>query len=187
MAGGRPFVIRWGWTSGGGHFLTARGFVGSNTNGNVYLYDPWSGERIMSYLGTVSSPAHNWSHTLRLTGVTMPSADINVNGNEGPNFFAPSTTSLNVNISLNPNGHTNAADFWVVYEIGGTTFYLDRWGNLTTIPTPWRQGPLTTINQSVYSGTLPIGTYNMYFGVDLTQNGVLDGDLYWDTIRLTVF
>ncbi len=187
MAGGRPFVIRWGWTSGGGHFLTAGGFVGSNTNGNVYYYDPADTEQIDSYTAVVSSSAHSWTHTLQLTGVTRPSTNISVNGNEGPILNVSSTTVLNININLNPNGQTDAADFWVGYRIGGTLFYLDGAGNLTTIPTPWRQSALTTINQSVYSDILPTGTYEMYFAVDLTQNGILDGDIYWDTIEVRVF
>lgn len=62
---GRPFVLRYGWTGGGGHFLVGRGIQGNN----VYIMDPWPGNgyTISTYSSTVSSSSHNWTHSLRLT------------------------------------------------------------------------------------------------------------------------
>lgn len=94
--------------------------------------------------------------------------------------------NLNVNISLNPNGHSDWADWWVGYNLAGIMYYLTAAGTVTTTPTPWRQAQLSVINQSVYNGTLPVGNYTMYFAVDLTRNGVLDGDIYWDFITVQV-
>lgn len=61
---GHPFFMRWGWTSGGGHFLVPYGYI---TAGSYLKYmDPWPGEgyttSLFSYV--VSSSDHNWTHTL---------------------------------------------------------------------------------------------------------------------------
>jgi hypothetical protein len=62
----RPFVIRWAWDSGGGHFVVARGLVSDN----MYLMDPMNGPTINTYSWVVggSSPGrmHTWTHTLTM-------------------------------------------------------------------------------------------------------------------------
>lgn len=186
MNAGHPFVMRWGWTAGGGHFLTTKGFIGSNNNGLMHINDPWNGERVMVYDAVVSDPTHQWTHTLRITGRTMPSINVSVNSNEGPVINATTVTNFNVNITLNPNGHNDWADWWVGYDFNGIRYYLTETGTVTTTPTTWRQAQLSTTNQSVYSGLLPTGTYTMYFAVDLTRNGILDGNVYWDMITVQV-
>jgi hypothetical protein len=61
---GYPFVIRFGWTSGGGHFLVGYGYI---ANGSYLKYmDPWPGEGYTTSLFTwvVSASDHDWTHTL---------------------------------------------------------------------------------------------------------------------------
>lgn len=116
----------------------------------------------------------------------MPSINVSVNSNEGPVINATTVTNFNVNITLNPNGHNDWADWWVGYDFNGIRYYLTETGTVTTTPTTWRQAQLSTTNQSVYSGLLPTGTYTMYFAVDLTRNGILDGNVYWDMITVQV-
>ncbi|MDD4604569.1 MAG: T9SS type A sorting domain-containing protein [Bacteroidales bacterium] len=60
----RPFIIRWGWTTGGGHFLVGHGLVGDN----LYYMNPWYGEglKIATYSWVVSAPDHTWTHTNQL-------------------------------------------------------------------------------------------------------------------------
>ncbi len=66
---GRPFVIRWGWDSGGGHFVTGKGLDGNL----LYAMDPWYGsETISNYNWFVSGEDHSWTHTLNL--ITQPSS-----------------------------------------------------------------------------------------------------------------
>lgn len=62
---GRPFIIRWGWTSGGGHFIVGKGYDVSN---NIYYMNPWPGEgsKIATYNWMVSDGVHNWTHTNKL-------------------------------------------------------------------------------------------------------------------------
>jgi hypothetical protein len=61
----RPFIVRWGWTSGGGHFVVGYGVDGSQ----LYYVNPWPGEgaRIADYDWVVSGSNHTWTHTNILT------------------------------------------------------------------------------------------------------------------------
>ncbi|UTH72717.1 C39 family peptidase [Chromobacterium sp. IIBBL 290-4] len=64
----RPFVIRYGWTGGGGHFIVGRGY--SDDSGSyLYLMNPWPGEGMIyaTYRSVVSDNDHNWTHTLRMS------------------------------------------------------------------------------------------------------------------------
>lgn len=61
---GDPFVIRFGWSGGGGHFLVGYGYI---TTGQYLKYmDPWPGEgyTTSTYSFVVSSTDHDWTHTL---------------------------------------------------------------------------------------------------------------------------
>ncbi|HOO77150.1 MAG TPA: metallophosphoesterase, partial [bacterium] len=72
IAAGRPFVMRWGWVGGGGHFLAGRGIEGDN----VYYMDPWPGNgyETAAYDWVVSAAGdHDWTHSLRLTTDPPPS------------------------------------------------------------------------------------------------------------------
>ena len=63
---GRPFVMRFGWYGGGGHFLVGRGLEVNN----VYYMDPWPGNgyTISTYDWVVYAPTHHdWTHTLQIT------------------------------------------------------------------------------------------------------------------------
>ncbi|NUM33971.1 MAG: C39 family peptidase [Candidatus Brocadiae bacterium] len=57
---GRPVQIRWGWDSGGGHFVLCKGINGST----LYVMDPWSGPTVNSYSWVVKGNGHTWTHTL---------------------------------------------------------------------------------------------------------------------------
>lgn len=61
---GYPFVIRFGWSSGGGHFLVGYGYI---TTGSYLKYmDPWPGEGYTTslYSWVYSADDHDWTHTL---------------------------------------------------------------------------------------------------------------------------
>ncbi len=77
----RPFVMRFGWSGGGGHFLVGYGY--DHTGGNHLSYmDPWPGNGYTRSLYTwVVSAAghHDWTHTLEVTTSApnhQPTADI---------------------------------------------------------------------------------------------------------------
>lgn len=63
----KPFVIRFGWTSGGGHIMVGKGYdVVGNSNYLLYM-NPWPGEGASEalYSWVVSASDHKWTHTLR--------------------------------------------------------------------------------------------------------------------------
>lgn len=68
VTGQRPFVIRWRWYSGGGHFLVGHGYNSSGSQ--VYYMDPWFGEglHVASYSWVVNDgSSHEWTHTNVIT------------------------------------------------------------------------------------------------------------------------
>ncbi len=75
----RLFVIRWGWTSGGGHFIVGHGISGNN----IYFMNPWYGEGLhigtynflLSGVDNTSSETHTWTHTNKITSNVMTSVD----------------------------------------------------------------------------------------------------------------
>ena len=70
----RPFVIRWGWTSGGGHFIVGEGYDASN---NIYYMNPWPGEgsKMATYSWVVNDGVHSWTHTQKMA-VIFPSCHV---------------------------------------------------------------------------------------------------------------
>lgn len=58
----RPFVARWGWYAGGGHFVVVHGY---DLNQNLYYMDPWFGEgaKVANYNSFVDDGVHQWTHT----------------------------------------------------------------------------------------------------------------------------
>lgn len=95
----RPFVIRWGWTSGGGHFIVGEGYDLSN---NVYYMNPWPGEgsKVAAYSWVVNDGVHSWTHTQKMT--TNPPLPTLIkesfNGIDAVNVY-PNPTTEKINIS----------------------------------------------------------------------------------------
>lgn len=72
------FVIRWGWSAGGGHFIVGHGISGSN----VYYMNPWFGEgkKIGTYSWVKQGAAsggdtHTWTHTNKITSDVISGVD----------------------------------------------------------------------------------------------------------------
>jgi len=67
LSNNKPFVIRWVWDGGGGHFL-----VGYGIDENYLHYmNPWFGEgnKIGTYDWVSLGGGHTWTHTNRITDV----------------------------------------------------------------------------------------------------------------------
>ena len=89
--GNEPFIFRWGWTTGGGHFLVGHGLV----NMDMYYMNPWFGEglTISDYDWVVSNPDHTWTHT---NDITTPSPrPYPVLSMSGPLLVTKGSTSVN--------------------------------------------------------------------------------------------
>lgn len=65
----RPFVMRYGWTNGGGHIMVGRGYETYNNANYVYIMDPWPGEgqTWRTHSSAVSASDHKWTHTQRMS------------------------------------------------------------------------------------------------------------------------
>jgi len=61
----RPYIIRWGWDGGGGHFVVGHGADGED----VHYMNPWLGEglKIGTYDWVVRGGTHTWTHTNVMT------------------------------------------------------------------------------------------------------------------------
>jgi hypothetical protein len=64
----KPFVIRFGWTAGGGHIMVGTGYEVWNGASYVTYMNPWPGEGNSEdlYNWMVSANDHQWTHTLRV-------------------------------------------------------------------------------------------------------------------------
>ena len=74
---GHPFIFRWGWYSGGGHFLVAHGVSVTVSNINVSYMDPWfgNGYEIASYYWIEDDGAtHRWTSTQKILSSCEPPA-----------------------------------------------------------------------------------------------------------------
>lgn len=93
VTAGRPFIIRWGWYSGGGHFVVGHGLNGNNVN---YM-DPWYGEglHISTYNWLVDDGNHIWTSTNVITTNLSNGID-NIDEVELSVFPNPVENNLNV-------------------------------------------------------------------------------------------
>lgn len=64
----RPFVIRYGWTNGGGHIMVGTGYEVYNGTNYIYIMNPWPGEgkTYRTYGSAVYDYDHRWTHTQRM-------------------------------------------------------------------------------------------------------------------------
>jgi hypothetical protein len=63
----RPFLIRYEWWEGGGHFLVVRGYA-TDSPGYLHIMDPWpgNGHGIFTYnYVKKKSKHHTWTHTVK--------------------------------------------------------------------------------------------------------------------------
>jgi len=101
---GRPFIFRWGWTSGGGHFLVGRGY--DTPSNSLYYVNPADGYHIATYDWIVDNSSSDWTHTLSMT--STPSC-INANSvfsdpiNSDVNYEETNTIEINSTIDNNAN------------------------------------------------------------------------------------
>jgi hypothetical protein len=93
----RPFVIRWGWTSGGGHFIVGEGYDASN---NVYYMNPWPGEgsKVGAYSWVVNDGVHQWTHTQKMITTPTSTSIKQLEAIESVNVF-PNPVTDKINIS----------------------------------------------------------------------------------------
>lgn len=114
-AGNRPFVIRWGWFSGGGHFVVGHGI----NAGDVSYMNPWPGEglHVSTYSWVVNDGVHLWTHTNVLQ--TAPSA-IEENTSADAVSVFPNPAHGNFTVNIKSENAIDNADF-ILVDIAGRT------------------------------------------------------------------
>jgi len=136
----------------------------------------------------ISSEASNAEATI-VCFHTTPLPDIKVNNSDGPITLYQNDT-LTITVSLNNNGITDNADWWLAADTPfGLYFYT--FSGWVPYQVPAYQGPLFYLdNYEVLSRPvlgLEEGTYTLYFGVDTDMDEDITWDsAYYDTVEVTV-
>lgn len=69
LSANKMMVARWGWTSGGGHFVVIYGCYTFNGAGQVQYANPASGSKVTeSYSYFLSNSSRDWTHSIRMNG-----------------------------------------------------------------------------------------------------------------------
>ncbi len=112
-AANHPFIIRWGWYSGGGHFVVGHGITGNNVN---YM-NPWPGEglHVSTYNWVYDDGVHQWTHTNTL--LSGPTAIEENNAENAVNVF-PNPANENFTVNLNSERVIDNADF-ILVDVAG--------------------------------------------------------------------
>jgi len=186
----KVFVIRWGWSTGGGHFTVGHGLIGNN----VYYMDPWFGEglKIADYNWVVSGSNHTWTHTNRLSVSPLsnpPSAAGTISGIatvcQGQNsvtYSIPPISDATSYLWTLPSGAVGTSttnSIIVNYEASATSGNItvsgtNSCGNgaVSTLPITVNLKPVTpiiTLNGLVLQSDAPAG--NQWYD----QNGLING------------
>lgn len=205
IGSGRPFFMNWltiyrinpttGQRESAGHNVIGVGITGPSGNRSVICMNPATNAlQTMPYndvVGAFADPLpdnqHYWIQTLPISR-SVPAPHIMINGVKGS--YTSNTENVPITVSLNANGYTVPADWWfVIHDTSYNLFtYFD--GNLspTSTPTPvLRNFAIQDIANLGLTATLTRGrNYTIYFGVDFTPNGSLDGSIIYDSIDVVV-
>ena len=138
-------------------------------------------------LYSVADVMPNLAASVRQSLGIYPLIRINGMGYMG-SYSTDSQQNISVTLSLADMWDNTAnADWWVALERDGQRYYLNSSMKWVADQVTIAQMPLQNIvGFPIYSGTLPVGTYKLYFGVDLTQDGVVNEPLFWDMATIIV-
>ncbi|MBF0564727.1 MAG: hypothetical protein HQK89_05745 [Nitrospirae bacterium] len=133
--------------------------------------------------------------TTTLTQSSGTSSDpvpaIKANGQTG-SITIKSTDKLSITVSLDPGGQSGTkADWWLYANTDFGNFYYDA----ATGAFAWKAGKSVTYQGALFNlpstemlnyAGFPVGSYTFNFKVDLTPNGVLDGQIYSGSVTVNV-
>ena len=151
---GRPFVMRFGWYSGGGHFLVGYGY---DQNGDYLDYmDPWPGNGYTKSLYSWVVHAdydHDWTHTLQ---ITTPSPTPGV-----ATLLSPSGTITTTTPTYTWNAVSNST--WYCLSVWDSTGNkIHQWYNAASAGCPAGTGTCSVTPTTEVGGSCKwyIQTYN---------------------------
>jgi hypothetical protein len=153
------------------------------------------GDNVQAYLALDTALAtwpdeHVEEVTLRLTsGPFEPVPDIQANGSDAA-IVLQTGDSLSLTVSLAANDATGtAADWWCLARVDRSWYsYVPSEGGWIRGMTAAAQAPISELPaRSVFQGSgLSPGVYTVYFGIDNSADGVVNGDLWYDSVVVTV-
>ena len=117
-----------------------------------------------------------------------PLPDVKINGLDGP-LTLGDTQGITLSARLLAGEVVGNVDYWLIAQTPVGTYFYDHatkgWG-LNIVPAA--QAPIEDRLVQVLTTTadiLPVGTTIIWGGVDLTPNGVLDGPIYYDSLKVS--
>lgn len=160
----RPFVIRWAWTTGGGHFIVGHGI----NSGSIYYMDPWFGEgfKIAAYDWVSSNADHSWTHTNVL--ITNPKVLLTSASTLTIASSANSTKTFDITSNINWTASSNQA--WLTVSsasgVGNKTITLTASANSGTD----RVANVTISGTGAPSQTVVVTQSGSSTGVDIVDS-----------------
>jgi len=122
-------------------------------------------------------------------GQPMPIPDIKVNGSDGPITLYQNDT-LTITVSLNNNGITEDADWWLAADTPFGLYFYTFSGWVPYTEPAYQHALFYLPTYEVFSTSvswLQEGTYTFYFGVDTVMDGIITWDsLYYDTVEVNI-
>ena len=126
---------------------------------------------------------------IRLTNQLMPTPDIKANGSDGPITLYQNDT-LTITVSLNNNGITDNADWWLAADTPFGLYFYTFSGWVPYTEPAYQHALFYLPTYEVFStpvSGLPAGTYTLYFGIDTVMDGDITWDsLYYDTVEVNI-
>lgn len=98
---GKPFVIAWYWTAGGGHAVTYDGYEGTQ----YYIHDPWYGPQVMTYNSIKSAQGQGtWRQSICSTKEKQPTDVVMKTTRHGSNaiLYSGTGSATGVCFALDP-------------------------------------------------------------------------------------
>jgi hypothetical protein len=112
-----PFIIRWAWTSGGGHFMVGHGIK----DDFIYYMDPLPGEgfKIARYDWVVSGYGHHWKGTNLIRTDPKPNAVAKLVNDKQIRIYPNPSTGI-ITIEMDPGSGRYSIE---VFSISGQTVF----------------------------------------------------------------
>ena len=115
-----------------------------------------------------------------------PVADIKIDGDDGL-LSVPFTQAVSMTISIEPGNQSGVAhDWWVLGRRNATSYFSRTLGGwMPGVKRFWGGALVELDSHVVYNGTIPVGSYEFAFAVDIKDN-IYQGT-FFDVVHITSY